>query len=573
MGMRIKNSFGLVINIFLISISFSQVPCILGEVYVSEAANVGDDYIEVYNGANEECTLEGFQLDDSEELDDFTFGNVILASGDIWIGYEDSTDSFNSGLGSDGDIIVFADSDGNMLTVILEESIATENGVELSQRYGSDGVGCYTMPTPGESNTNCFEFIIGCTDSDAINYDPNANADDGSCEYSTISCILGEVYVSEAANRGDPDDYIEVYNYGSEECTLAGFQLDDSEELEDFTFGHIILSSGDFWIGYEDSTDSFTSGLGSDGDIVVFADSDGNMLTIILEESIATEDGVELSQSYGSDGIGCYTMPTPGESNTDCVELSCLLGDMNSDGNWNVLDIVGLANCVLGDNCNEAADGGCSGDLNGDDSWNVLDIVNLANCVLNDNCGGRVDDASHSKLIIENNMVSIEADGFIGGVQMTLSHGSDFSIKITDRALFADYLTTGNETRLLVISPETEDLFSYKGEFEISEIIVANTQYEVSVDIPMVTSFNISEAYPNPFNPTTQMSLTMPVSGEITVDVYNLLGQSIAVLTSGYKDAGTYNLTWDASDASSGVYFVQADVEGLTETRKLMLVK
>jgi hypothetical protein len=58
--------------------------------------------------------------------------------------------------------------------------------------------------------------------------------------------------------------------------------------------------------------------------------------------------------------------------------------------------------------------------------------------------------------------------------------------------------------------------------------------------MPIVTSFSISEAYPNPFNPTTTMTLTMPVSGEMQVDVYNLLGQSVAILTSGYKDAGTY---------------------------------
>ena len=69
-----RMEIGLIINIFLISISFSQAPCILGKVYVSEAANAGDDYIEVYNGGGEECTLEGFQLDDSEELEDFTFG-------------------------------------------------------------------------------------------------------------------------------------------------------------------------------------------------------------------------------------------------------------------------------------------------------------------------------------------------------------------------------------------------------------------------------------------------------------------------------------------------------------------
>jgi hypothetical protein len=383
-----KNNFGVIINIFLLSISFSQAPCILGEVYVSEAANRGDpdDYIEVYNSGSEECTLAGFQLDDSEELEDFTFGNVILSAGDYWLGYEDSTDSFNSGLGSDGDIVVFADADGSILITLLEQSLETLDGIELSQSYGSDGIGCYSLPTPGESNADCYEFIIGCTDPDATNYDPDANADDGNCEYSTTSCILDDVYVSEAANRGDPDDYIEVYNNGSEECTLAGFQLDDSEELEDFTFGNVILAPGGFWVGYEDSTDSFNSGLGSDGDIVVFADADGNMHTIILEESIATEDGIELSQSYGSDGIGCYTLPTPGESNTDCESICpCAIGDLNCDGGWNVLDIVALTNCILAETC-EGNNNGCTADLNDDGFYNVLDIVSLANCVLADNC-------------------------------------------------------------------------------------------------------------------------------------------------------------------------------------------
>jgi hypothetical protein len=102
---------------------------------------------------------------------------------------------------------------------------------------------------------------------------------------------------------------------------------------------------------------------------------------------------------------------------------------------------------------------------------------------------------------------------------------------------------------------------------------VANSQNEVSVDLPLAASFSISDAYPNPFNPTTTMTLTMPVSGEMQVDVYNLLGQSVASLTSGYKDAGIYNLTWDASDVSSGMYFVKAQASGFTKTQKLMLIK
>jgi len=252
----------------------------------------------------------------------------------------------------------------------------------------------------------------------------------------------------------------------------------------------------------------------------------------------------------------------------DCVSL----GDLNGDGGWNVLDIVTLANCVLAENCADL-ENGCAGDLNGDGGWNVLDIVTLANCILAENCGGRIDDASDASLIKKDNMLSIEANGFIGGVQMTLSHGSDFTIEMTDRALLADYLTTGNETRLLVISPETEELFSFTGDFEITEIIVANSQDEVSVNLPLAASFNLSDAFPNPFNPVTTMTLTMPVSGEMTVEVYNLLGQVVATLASGYMEASTYTLTWDASDASSGVYFIQADAEGFTKTQKLMLVK
>jgi hypothetical protein len=203
-----------------------------------------------------------------------------------------------------------------------------------------------------------------------------------------------------------------VYNGGGEECSLAGFQLDDSEVLEDFTFGNIILDPGDFWLGYEDAEDSFNSGLGGEGDSIVFADTNGNVLITIVEESLETLDGVELSQSYGSDGVGCYTMPTPGYINEPCFCL-CSLGNLNADYEdvedpvtgeiittpiFNVLDIVILANCVLVENCglnpdgsnagNDFIENGCAGDLNGDGAYNVLDIVILANCVLVNNCGG-----------------------------------------------------------------------------------------------------------------------------------------------------------------------------------------
>jgi len=137
----------------------------------------------------------------------------------------------------------------------------------------------------------------------------------------------------------------------------------------------------------------------------------------------------------------------------------------------------------------------------------------------------------------------------------------------------AEYITTGNETRLLVITPETDELFSFSGDFEIAEVIVANSQYEISVDLPLAVNFNLSEAYPNPFNPTTSMVLNLTAASDMKVEVFNLLGQSVKTLASGYKEAGTYNLSWDASEAAGGLYFVKVQAGGFTQIRKLVLLK
>ena len=64
-----------------------------------------------------------------------------------------------------------------------------------------------------------------------------------------------------------------------------------------------------------------------------------------------------------------------------------LIGDLNADGGFNVLDIVALANCILANNCEDIPNA-CAADINGDDYYNVLDIVQLANCILLGTCEG-----------------------------------------------------------------------------------------------------------------------------------------------------------------------------------------
>ena len=240
------------------------------------------------------------------------------------------------------------------------------------------------------------------------------------------------------------------------------------------------------------------------------------------------------------------------------------MGDVNGDGDVNVLDIVQIVGLIVDGEAD--FDLACA-DSNDDGSINVLDIVALVNGIV----GGRFDDATSTKLIKSTNGLTLQADGYIGGVQMTLKHGSDFKIELTDNAFVADYKTVGTETILVIVVPEGEELFTFAGDFEIVDMIVANSSDRVNVTAP--TEFSLSEAYPNPFNPSTTVELTVPEAGHVSVMVYNITGQLVAELADSYMDANQYQFTWQGENVPSGMYLLRAEYAGQVSTQKLMLLK
>ena len=86
-------------------------------------------------------------------------------------------------------------------------------------------------------------------------------------------------------------------------------------------------------------------------------------------------------------------------------------------------------------------------------------------------------------------------------------------------------------------------------------------------------TYNLGSAYPNPFNPTTNIEYSIIEGGVTNVVVYNLQGQVIAELVNGYKDIGSYEAQWNAANVSSGVYFIHMIVNGFTSNQKVMLIK
>ena len=87
------------------------------------------------------------------------------------------------------------------------------------------------------------------------------------------------------------------------------------------------------------------------------------------------------------------------------------------------------------------------------------------------------------------------------------------------------------------------------------------------------TVYTLNQNYPNPFNPSTLITYQIPKAGNVKISVFNVLGQEVKVLVNEYKQAGEYNVKFDANDFSSGIYFYKIQSGDFTDTKKMTLVK
>ena len=85
--------------------------------------------------------------------------------------------------------------------------------------------------------------------------------------------------------------------------------------------------------------------------------------------------------------------------------------------------------------------------------------------------------------------------------------------------------------------------------------------------------FILHQNYPNPFHPTTAVTFSVPRPSQVTLTVYNVLGQRVATLAQGRYGPGTHMLDFDATGLSSGVYFYRLESEGFTTTKTMLLIQ
>ncbi|MDZ7765806.1 MAG: T9SS type A sorting domain-containing protein [Melioribacteraceae bacterium] len=170
-------------------------------------------------------------------------------------------------------------------------------------------------------------------------------------------------------------------------------------------------------------------------------------------------------------------------------------------------------------------------------------------------------------------------------------------------ATFGHPYTIAGKSSEAEIFPCSYDLFSYRGGFgyqyvgwvlmymmdEIpgSSILDENSASEetywnfvefgeltnIGEQENIIKKFNLSQNYPNPFNPATSIEYQVASIEKVSLKVYDILGREIKTLVNEIKSPGTYELTFDASELSSGIYFYRLTSGSFTKTRKMILMK
>ena len=96
---------------------------------------------------------------------------------------------------------------------------------------------------------------------------------------------------------------------------------------------------------------------------------------------------------------------------------------------------------------------------------------------------------------------------------------------------------------------------------------------EISVKAYSTDKFILDQNYPNPFNPWTMISYSIPQTSFVTLKVYDVLGNEVVTLVNETKSAGKYDVNFNATNLSNGIYFYTIKTDNFTYTKKMVLLK
>lgn len=129
-------------------------------------------------------------------------------------------------------------------------------------------------------------------------------------------------------------------------------------------------------------------------------------------------------------------------------------------------------------------------------------------------------------------------------------------------------------TATFAISPDSKHLAAGMSDGSLIFWRTRGMSSKVTANEPVrLSELTLEQNHPNPFNPSTAISFSLPRAGFVTLKIYNLLGEEIATLTNEQCAAGEHRVQWQAQDLPSGVYVYRLQAQGFSQSRKLVLLR
>jgi len=97
--------------------------------------------------------------------------------------------------------------------------------------------------------------------------------------------------------------------------------------------------------------------------------------------------------------------------------------------------------------------------------------------------------------------------------------------------------------------------------------------FSIDDELETPKDYFLIQSYPNPFNATTVIKYVLPITGKVSIDIYNLAGQKIITLANNVQSAGIHQIAWNASSVASGIYFARIETKQYTSTARMLLIK
>ena len=316
---------------------------------------------------------------------------------------------------------------------------------------------------------------------------------------------------------------------------------------------------------------------------------------------------------FDDDGIAndednCPNTSNSGQEDSDndgtgdaCDDCSNVSGDPNDDYVFDILDVVSIVNMVLTGGFTSLDFTDCEladGDTDSNGVINILDIINVINLILGlDREAVAITQPAKSdiRFITANNDLIIEIDSKrdFSGVQLSFPADIELPISLKDNSHVTQMSNYNDGVMIYVAYTLLNDSFdSRKAQFIIEDgglldvndiFVMMGTDSGQAFELSRYQSdelyqtgpyaFELQNVYPNPFNPSTDVTFSLPQDGYVRLSVYNLMGQEVDMIFEGFQSYGDHSYTWNANTFPSGIYYIRLATENRVTSTKAMLMK